>query len=57
MSLNHSDPYLGKTLLDINLTDQDLGELFVWLDRIPLSKKKKNITRDFSDGSECPFIT
>ncbi|XP_064879493.1 sperm flagellar protein 1 [Oncorhynchus nerka] len=34
--------------------DKDLNEilqdLFAWIDKIPLSRPKRNITRDFSDG-------
>lgn len=34
------------------LDDEALQSLFTWIDSIPLSRKKKNISRDFSDGSE-----
>ncbi|XP_063781435.1 sperm flagellar protein 1 [Pseudophryne corroboree] len=30
--------------------EQNLHELYAWVDKIPLSRPKKNITRDFSDG-------
>ena len=31
--------------------DEDvLQELYAWVDQIPLSRKKQNISRDFSDG-------
>ncbi|CAN2388315.1 negative regulation of microtubule depolymerization [Pristimantis euphronides] len=30
--------------------EQSLQELYSWVDRIPLSRPKKNIGRDFSDG-------
>lgn len=34
-----------------DIRDEDeLGEIYVWVDSIPLSKQKKNITRDFSDA-------
>lgn len=32
------------------LDDESLQILFTWIDQIPLSRKKKNLTRDFSDG-------
>jgi hypothetical protein len=32
------------------LSEQDLNDIFNWVDEIPLSKPKKNISRDFSDG-------
>lgn len=34
----------------IPLTEEDLHDLYVWVDEIPLSKPKRNIARDFSDG-------
>ena len=31
--------------------DEDvLQDLYAWVDQIPLSRKKQNISRDFSDG-------
>ncbi|ODM99370.1 Sperm flagellar protein 1 [Orchesella cincta] len=32
------------------LNPQDLEELYSWIDTVPLSRPKKNINRDFSDG-------
>lgn len=32
------------------LTPEDLQKIYAWVDEIPLSRPKKNITRDFSDG-------
>ena len=29
-----------------------LGEIYAWIDTIPLSRQKKNIARDFSDGGK-----
>ena len=29
----------------------ELEELYNWVDQVPLNRKKKNIQRDFSDGS------
>ncbi|KAJ3139074.1 Sperm flagellar protein 1 [Physocladia obscura] len=36
--------------MDISLSETDIASLLSWLDEIPISKPKKNITRDFSDG-------
>lgn len=33
-----------------DLTDEQLRALYAWIDAIPLSRPKRNITRDFSDG-------
>ncbi len=33
-----------------DLTEEELQILYAWIDEIPLSRQKKNITRDFSDG-------
>ncbi|XP_078491672.1 sperm flagellar protein 1-like [Ciona intestinalis] len=35
---------------DEQLDEESMQSLFAWIDDIPLSRKKKNITRDFSDG-------
>ncbi|XP_028651425.1 sperm flagellar protein 1 [Erpetoichthys calabaricus] len=32
------------------LKEESLQELYAWIDQIPLSRPKRNITRDFSDG-------
>ncbi len=32
--------------------DDRLQELYLWVDTIPLSRPKRNIARDFSDGGE-----
>jgi hypothetical protein len=32
------------------MDDEDLQQLYTWIDEIPLSRPKKNISRDFSDG-------
>ncbi|KAM4591699.1 sperm flagellar protein 1 [Odontesthes bonariensis] len=36
--------------MDRELTDEELQDLFAWIDKIPLSRPKRNISRDFSDG-------
>ncbi|KAI9208288.1 uncharacterized protein BJ171DRAFT_471959 [Polychytrium aggregatum] len=33
------------------LTEDEIQNLYAWIDEIPLSRPKKNITRDFSDGA------
>ena len=32
------------------LSETELNEIFNWIDGIPLTRVKKNIARDFSDG-------
>ena len=39
--------------ISCELDDKSLQLLYAWVDGIPLSRKKKNITRDFSDGGWC----
>jgi len=34
------------------LSEEEIQSLYMWIDEIPLSKPKKNITRDFSDGGK-----
>ena len=48
---------------DIELDDQILQDLYAWIDQIPLSRPKKRIEKDFSDGGKTsasvillPFI-
>lgn len=35
------------------LDDHQLQELYAWVDEISLTRPKRNITRDFSDGGKC----
>ena len=35
-----------------NMNDEQLQSVYVWVDSIPLSRPKRNIGRDFSDGGE-----
>ncbi|XP_023145362.2 sperm flagellar protein 1 [Amphiprion ocellaris] len=37
-------------MMDRELTEEELQDLFAWIDKIPLSRPKRHITRDFSDG-------
>ena len=32
------------------LTEEDLQVVYNWVDEIPLSRPKRNISRDFADG-------
>ena len=34
----------------IILSDEQLQAIYTWVDEVPLSRAKRNITRDFSDG-------
>jgi len=32
------------------LTDEQLQDIYTWVDKVPLSRPKRSIARDFSDG-------
>ena len=34
------------------LSEEDLQAVYAWVDEIPLSRPKKNIASDFSDGGK-----
>ncbi|CAJ1067551.1 sperm flagellar protein 1 [Xyrichtys novacula] len=36
--------------MERELTEEELQDLYAWIDKIPLSRPKRHITRDFSDG-------
>ncbi|KAM4706562.1 sperm flagellar protein 1 [Discoglossus pictus] len=36
--------------MSMEYDEENLHELYTWVDKIPLSRPKRNITRDFSDG-------
>ncbi|XP_041804097.1 sperm flagellar protein 1 [Chelmon rostratus] len=36
--------------MERELNEEELQELYAWIDKIPLSRPKRHITRDFSDG-------
>lgn len=40
----------GSTIQETPLSDEQLRALYAWIDAIPLSRPKRNIQRDFSDG-------
>jgi hypothetical protein len=39
-----------KTPWNIELDEQLLQDLYAWIDQVPLSRSKRRIERDFSDG-------
>lgn len=41
---------LSETMSSVPFTEDDLHELYSWIDEIPISRPKRNIARDFSDG-------
>ncbi|KAK6493662.1 sperm flagellar protein 1-like isoform X4 [Huso huso] len=41
---------LGGEIMSFDLDDDSLQELYSWVDKMPLSRPKRNVTRDFSDG-------
>ena len=40
----------------IELSDEDLEEIYAWVDQVPQSRPKRNIMRDFSDGNQIAHI-
>ena len=40
-----------------NLSEMELNEIYNWVDEIPLSRPKKNIARDFSDGCQIAEVS
>ena len=38
------------------MSDEDFQNLYAWIDEIPLSRPKRNITRDFSDGGGKRYL-
>lgn len=39
-----------STSAPIALDDEELQKIYIWVDEIPLSRPKRHISRDFSDG-------
>lgn len=39
-----------KTKWDLELDEHLLQDLYAWIDQVPLSRSKRRIERDFSDG-------
>lgn len=50
----------GLTRVDMEeyFDDVELENLYQWIDRIPLSRPKKNVGKDFSDGGKwnCAYL-
>ena len=38
------------------LDEDALQQIYTWIDEVPLSRPKKNIARDFSDGGKIAYI-
>ena len=38
------------------LDDEELQRIYQWVDEVPLSRPKRNIARDFSDGVLCGLL-
>ena len=47
-------PFLPLLSVLQELSPAELHSLYRWIDSLPLTKAKKNIARDFSDGGHCP---
>ena len=45
---------MAASTTSVVLDDEELQRIYTWVDEIPLSRPKRNITRDFSDGGEPP---
>ncbi len=45
-------PAQARQLAMSGLSDAELQELYTWVDKVPLSRPKRNIARDFSDGGK-----
>lgn len=41
-----------------SVDEEALHQLYLWVDNIPLSRPKRNLSRDFSDGgvNSCVFL-
>ena len=46
----HSRRRVAEKQMSRDLSDEDLAELYRWVDTVKLSRPKRNIARDFSDG-------
>ena len=40
----------------MDIAEEELHALYTWVDEIPLSRPKRNIARDFSDGVLCAEV-
>ena len=50
MKTDESYPMSVPAASEEQLTEEDLQVVYTWIDSIPLSRPKRNITRDFADG-------
>ncbi len=48
-------PYRDEPTMNHSLSEDELKKVYAWVDEIPLSRPKKNIARDFSDGGRFPY--
>jgi hypothetical protein len=39
-----------------SVDEEALHQLYLWIDNIPLSRPKRNLSRDFSDGGVCTCV-
>lgn len=39
-----------------SVEEEALHQLYLWIDNIPLSRPKRNLSRDFSDGGVRPSV-
>ena len=39
------------------ISEEEMQEVYNWVDEIPLSRPKKNIARDFSDAGKLFFFS
>ena len=39
-----------------SVDEEALHQLYLWVDNIPLSRPKRNLSRDFSDGGVCSNV-
>lgn len=51
-----SGPLGSPNQLITTLDEDGLQELYTWIDEINLSRPKRNIWRDFSDGGKCDTL-
>lgn len=47
---------LAKLPMATSVDEEALHQLYLWVDNIPLSRPKRNLSRDFSDGGACPRV-
>lgn len=45
-----------RVMMNKELNEEALQELYAWIDKIKLSRPKRNISRDFSDGGNSAML-